>query len=407
MKYLLIVGDGMADYPIESLDGRTPLQVAVKPNMDRIARNGCSGLFRTIREGSPTGSAVANLSILGYDSLRIFQSGEGRGVLEAASLGVPIEEDDLVMRINLISLDQGRIRSHSSGHIGNEEAHRLIADLQAHFLNWGVRLYPGLSYRHVLIVPHGKEELECAPPHDHLDEDFLSLSVRSLRPDADATADRLNRMILESHSYLSAHPLNRARLAEGKQPANCLWPWAPGKKPQMATLRERFGISGAVITAVDLIKGIAMYAGMDVIAVEGATGLFTTNYEGKADAALAALHDHDLVYVHVEAIDEAGHDRDLALKLRCIEDLDRRLIGRLMQGIERENLGVTIAVLPDHPTPIAHGAHTRDPVPVAIWDPGRTPDPVEVYDEKSAASGSLGLLETSTFMETFLGRLLP
>jgi len=402
MKYVIIVGDGMADYPIEVLGGRTPLMAARKPAMDLIAQRGRTGRFRTIPENCPTGSAVANLSILGYDSRQIFNDGEGRGVLEAASLGISLQAEDLALRVNLITLENGAIRSHSAGHIGNEEAHALIRDAQSHFQGWNLQLFPGLGYRHLLIVPNGEEALECFPPHNYLDKPFVPLMVKPLHPAATPTADLLNRMILESQTFLQAHPINKQREENGKRPANSLWPWAPGKRPRMETLGKRFGITGAVITAVDLIKGMAIYAGMEVIPVEGATGFYDTNYEGKADAALAALTAYDLVYVHVEAPDEAGHERDLDLKIRCIEDLDRRLIRRILEGLAGQGIRAVVALLPDHPTPIVHGAHTRDPVPIAIWDPRAEPDSVLVYDEQSTHSGSLGLMQGAEFIETVL-----
>lgn len=401
MKYVIFLGDGMADYPIPELGGRTPLMVAQKPAMDRIAREGRTGLFRTIAPDMPTGSAIANLSVLGYDAAELFQGTEGRGVLEAASLGVPLEENDLAMRVNLICVQEGRIRSHSAGHISNEEAHALIRDADAHFRSRGLRLYPGLSYRHVLVLPGGEFRLECFPPHDHVGTPWRELTIRPMTPEATQTADLLNRVIEESQALLEEHPINRRRREEGKQPANSLWPWAPGKKPRMKTIRERFGVQGAAITAVDLIKGLAIYAGMKPVHVPGATGLYNTNYEGKADAALSALEEVDFVYIHVEAPDEAGHERDLSLKIRTIEDLDRRLIRRVLEGLERKGWEAVVAVLPDHPTPIAQGNHTRDPVPVAICTPGVPPDGVNAFDEESVKSGSLGFMEGPKFIETF------
>jgi 2,3-bisphosphoglycerate-independent phosphoglycerate mutase len=390
----------MADYPVPELGGRTPLMAAHKPAIDRVARQGRTGLFRTIEPDLPAGSEIANLAVLGYDPHKVYQ---GRGVLEAASLGVQLAQDDVAMRVNLICVEDGRIRSHSAGHISNAEAHQLIGDLQAHLRDLNVRLVPGLSYRHVLVVPGGDARLECAPPHDHVGEPFHDLLVRPLAPAAQPTADLLNRLILESQASLRDHPVNHKRAAAGQQPANSLWPWSPGNKPRMETFQQRFGVSGAVITAVDLIKGLGIYAGLDVIPVAGATGLYDTNYEGKADACLAALADHDFVYVHVEAADEAGHEKDAALKVRCIEDLDRRLVQRVLDGLEQRGIEAVVAVLPDHPTPIAVGTHTRDPVPVAIWDPRQTPDAVERFDEESVKAGALGMLCGAEFIETVVG----
>lgn len=400
MKYIIILGDGMADYPIEELHGKTPLMAAQKPGMDFIARQGRTGLFRTIEPDMATGSAVANLTVLGYNPRTDFN---GRGVLEAASMGVHLEPEQLVFRINLISVLEGKIKSHSAGHITNEEAHELISYLQDKFKSWDLRLIPGLSYRHLLVFPGGSTAVECAPPHDHLDKPISSLLVQAKEPEAQPAARLLNEMIRESNTFLENHPINIKRRQNGHLPANYLWPWSPGKKPQMKTFQEKYAIRGAVISAVDLIKGIGVYAGMTVLQVEGATGLYDTNYEGKADAALKALADHDLVYIHVEAPDEAGHEKNLSLKIKCIEDLDQRLIQRILNGIGGKEKETVIAVLPDHATPVIHGAHTRDPIPVAILDPNQKPDQVQIYDEVSVQAGSLGLLSGSQFIETVLG----
>ncbi|HSW39171.1 MAG TPA: cofactor-independent phosphoglycerate mutase [Acidobacteriota bacterium] len=404
MKYVIFLGDGMADYPIAELGGKTPLMAAKKPGMDSIARQGQTGLLRTIAPGMMTGSAIANLSVLGYDAEALFNGTEGRGVLEAASLGIELDDDDVALRVNLICIENDAIRSHSAGHISNEEAHALIRDAQEYFRDWGIGLYPGLSYRHVLVLHGGEFRLECYPPHDHVGKNWRQLAIRPMAPEGRETADLLNRLTIESHSFLENHPVNVTRRAEGKQPANALWPWAPGKKPRMKTFRERFGVNGAVITAVDLIKGIGIYAGMTPISVEGSTGLYDTNYEGEADAALEALKTVDFVYIHVEAADEAGHERDLPLKIRCIEDLDRRLIQRVLRGIAEKGWENTVAVLPDHPTPVAYGNHTRDPVPFAIRSPRLTADAVTRYDEESVKKGALGLLEGSEFIEAFFGK---
>jgi 2,3-bisphosphoglycerate-independent phosphoglycerate mutase len=404
MKYVIFLGDGMADYPVPELDGKTPLMVAKKPAMDWIAREGRTGLFQTIAPEMLTGSAIANLSVLGYNATELFQGTEGRGVLEAASLGVELAENDLAMRVNLICIEDGKIRSHSAGHITNEEAHALIRDAQSYFKDWDLKLYPGLSYRHVLVVPNGEFQLECFPPHDHVGTPWRELPIRPMTPGGKDTADLLNRLVEASQPFLEDHPVNRKRRAEGKQAANSLWPWAPGKKPHMKTMEERFGVRGAVISAVDLIKGLAIYAGMRPITVEGATGLFDTNFEGKADAALKALEEVDFVYIHVEAADEAGHEKNLKLKIQCIEDLDRRLIQRVLDGLEKKGWESTVAVLPDHPTPVGYGNHTREPVPVAIRAPRVKGDAVAAFDEESVKRGSLGLMTGSQFIESFFAK---
>jgi len=404
MKYVIFLGDGMADYSVPELDGKTPLMAAKKPAMDWIASRGRTGLFRTIEPDMITGSAIANFSVLGYNGMELFQGTEGRGVLEAASLGIDLAENDLALRINLICIEEDKIRSHSAGHIPNQEAHALIRDAQAHFKGWNLSLHPGLSYRHVLVYPGGEFRLQCYPPHDYVGRSWRDLPICSKTEEGRATANLLNGLIEESQKLLENHPVNKKRRENGQQPANSLWPWAPGKKPRMRTIPERFGISGAAITAVDLVKGLAMYAGMKPIPVPGATGLYDTNYEGKADAALEALEEVDFVYIHVEAPDEAGHEQNLPLKIRCIEDLDRRLIQRVLDGLEKKGWESTVAVLPDHATPIAQGNHTRDPVPVAIFSPGSPADPVDRYDEESVCNGSLGLLRGKEFIETFFNR---
>lgn len=401
MKYIVILGDGMADYPVPELDNKTPLMAASTPAMDVIAKNGRTGLFKTIEEHNPTGSAVANLSVLGYNPEEAF---EGRGVLEAASLGVSLEDTDMAMRINLITTDKGKIVNHSAGHISDQDAGILIKALQKHFKKWPFKIFQGLSYRHLLVIPNGNKNITCYPPHDHVGEAVADTMVKANQKEAEETAILLKRMIRESQSLLKKHPLNLKRIQNHEPAANTLWPWSPGYKPQMQTFQERFGISGAVISAVDLIKGLGVYAGLDVIEVKGATGLYDTNYEGKADACLKALEDHDFIYVHVEAPDEAGHEKNLNLKIRCIEDLDQRLIQRILDGVQKMNIEATIAVLPDHPTPVSTGTHVRDAVPVAIWDPNKEPDTVNQYHELSVKNGALGTLSGDTFIKTVLNQ---
>jgi 2,3-bisphosphoglycerate-independent phosphoglycerate mutase len=407
MKSIIILGDGMSDDPNEKLQGKTPLMVARKPHIDRIARAGRMGLFRTIPAGQPNGSAVANLSVLGYDPQETFA---GRAVLEAASMGVPLAADDVALRLNLVCLEDGRIKNHSAGHISTAEADRIIETLEQAI---GGRQGPqpvtfdtGVSYRHLLVLRGGwaSPDLICQPPHDHVGEDATALLPRAKTPAARPTEERVRQLCRDAEAILVDHPVNRARQAAGKDPANAVWPWSPGRKPNMKTLHQRFGIRGATISAVDLVKGLGHYAGMTDIEVPGATGLWDTNYEGKADACLGALDDNDLVYVHVEATDEAGHAQDLDLKIKCIEMLDERLVGRILAGVEARGIDATIAVLPDHPTPVETGKHADDPVPVAIWRPGQTPDQTRRFDEIEASKGSLGLLTGDAFIRLVLGR---
>ncbi len=414
MKTIIIIGDGMSDEPLDQLGGRTPLMAARKPSIDRIAREGCMGLVRTIGETGPADSAVANLAVLGYDAPRVSQ---GRAVLEAASMGVDIRPGEVALRCNLICLadpaGDPRIKNHSAGHIATDEARELIGALDE-ALGAGrgpqpAKFHAGISYRHLLVLPGGwaSPQVELAPPHDHLDERVADVMPRpaagATEPEAEATAQRLIDLFERARPILRDHPVNRARREAGRDEANAIWTWSPGRRPQMQTLQERFGVKGAVISAVDLIMGLGVYAGMTVIRVPGATGLHDTNYEGKARAALDALADHDLVYVHVEASDEASHARDLDLKIRCIEYLDHRLVRLILEGLGDRAAETIVAILPDHPTPVTTGQHARDPVPVAILRPGETPDGAERYDEEQARRGALGMMAGEQFIRTALG----
>jgi len=400
MKYIIILGDGMADYPIAKLGGKTPLQAARKPNMDRLAREGRSGLFKTIEDDVPTGSEAANLAVMGYDPRQVLQ---GRGVLEAASMGVDIRDDEIGMRCNLICLHpDGRIKNHSAGHITSAESDELLKTLQQQIGGPGLNFYTGVSYRHLFVGKNLDPRLDCTPPHDHPDEPAEPLLIRPQVPAAQATADLLNDLTRRSWPILQDHPVNQRRRAAGQDPGNSIWLWSPGKRPKMWTFPDRFGVTGAVISAVDLIHGIGVYAGLEKIVVPGATGLWNTNYEGKAAAALAALQRHDFCYVHVEAPDEAGHEGNLELKIKTIEDLDARLIGPILAGVDLSQ--TIVAVLPDHPTPVEKRIHVRDAVPFLIRDPRRTPDAVERYDEQSCAAGSFGLVHGDEFIRAVFAK---
>lgn len=400
MKYIIVLGDGMADEPLVDYGGKTPLQMADKPAIDSLARKGRNGLLKTVPDDMHPGSEIANLSVMGYDVASVF---EGRGVLEAASIGVNLQENDLALRCNLICLENGNIKNHSAGHISNAEAYELIDFLNKKLGNEMIRFYPGVSYRHLLVIKGGKKQLICTPPHDVPGQPFRPNLVKAEEEQAVATAKLLNYLILRSQALLAEHPVNLNRRQEGKDVANTIWPWSPGYRPQMPTLKELFGIErSAVISAVDLIQGIGVYAGMDVIKVEGATGLYNTNYEGKAKATIDALRDHDLVYLHVEASDEAGHEGDVELKTRTITYLDQRIVKYLVEETAKMEEPVTIAVLPDHPTPCATKIHTRDAVPFLIYRPGETPDAAQFYDEFEVAKGAYGLLEGREFMDALV-----
>ena len=400
MKYIIIRGDGMADEPIGSLGGRTPLQAACKPSIDRVAALGRSGMLATVPAGFAPGSEIANLSVLGYDLPKVF---EGRGSLEAASMGVRIEDGEMAMRCNLLTIEQGRIKNHSAGHITGEEAAELIVFLQKELGGGDANFFPGVSYRHLLKLKGGDKRIATTPPHDVPGTPYRDVLVRALVPEAEATAVRINELVERSQELLKDHPVNRARVAAGKEPANSIWPWSPGYRPQMETLMQRYGIrDGVVISAVDLIKGIGVYAGLKPVDVEGATGLYTTNYEGKARAALDALRTHDFVFLHIEASDEAGHEGDAELKVRTIEYLDSRVVKTILDEISGWDEPVSMAILPDHPTPCALRTHTAKPVPFTIYRTGVSGDGVQRFDERSAQEGSYGNLSGDEFMNLFI-----
>jgi 2,3-bisphosphoglycerate-independent phosphoglycerate mutase len=402
MKYLIILGDGMADEPIASLGNKTPIQAANTPNIDKIAALGRNGLLDTIPKGFQPGSEIANLSVLGYNLNKVF---EGRGSLEAASMGVTIEPGEMAMRCNLICIENEKIKNHSAGHISNEEAHELILFLQNELGSDDANFYPGVSYRHLFKMKGGNKHLNCTPPHDVPGTPFADVMILAESPDAEETADFLNELTLNSQALLENHPVNIKRAAEGKDKANSIWLWSPGYKPEMKTLLETYKFkSGAVISAVDLIKGIGVYAGLKVIDVEGATGLYNTNYEGKAQAAIDALRTNDFVYLHIEASDEAGHEGNVELKIKTIEYLDARIVKTIYDEVSKWDEPVTIAILPDHPTPCAIKTHTNSPVPFIIYKPGEKADNVSVYDEFAAGKGSYGLLKGEEFMKALINR---
>ena len=399
MKYLIILGDGMADEPIERLGGKTPLMAADTPNMDALCAKGRAGQFITVPADMSPASDVANLGVLGYDVHDVY---EGRGVLEAASMGVELAPGDMAMRCNLICVEDDRIKNHSAGHISTEEARHLIDVLNDELATDTIRFYPGVSYRHLLVIKGGVKDLVCTPPHDVPGTPFRDVLISSQSDRADATAELLNHLIFESQSVLWDHPINERRRERGKDAANSIWPWSPGYKPKMKTYKELYGIErGAVISAVDLIQGIGVYAGFENIKVEGATGLHDTNYEGKAEAAVNALRSKDFVYLHIEASDEAGHEGDVDLKIKTIEYLDKRVVKYVME--QTAQMGdVAIAILPDHPTPCAIRTHTKAPVPFLMYHPGATPDSVTRYDEESVKQGFYGVLEGNQFIKALL-----
>ena len=436
MKHIVILGDGMADHAVERLNGQTLLQYADKPMMDYLAKNGRTGRLVTVPEGFPPGSEVANTAILGYDLNKVY---EGRGPLEAASIGYDMQPDDFAIRCNIITLDGGKIITHNGGNLQTEDARVLIDYLNEHLAKpineregcERVKFICGIQYRHLLVIKGGDKHIECAPPHDHPNEEWKPLLVRASpspskggdveipKPSASlcnstppppeglgeaSTASLINELILKSQELLPLHPYNTAKAAKGERQANSIWPWSGGYRPSMQTLMERYSQikSGTVISAVDLIQGIGKYAGLKIVKVPGATGLADTNYEGKAQAAIDALQHDDFVFVHVEATDEAGHDGDLELKLRAINYLDQRLIKPIFEATQKMQEPVCIAVLPDHPTPVELRIHVNEPVPFLIYYKGIEPDDVQRYDEVSCVSGAYGLLRLQEFMDAFM-----
>lgn len=401
----------MADHAVERLSGKTLLQYAHTPYMDLLACNGRCGRMATIPDGFHPGSEVANTAILGYDLNKVY---EGRGPLEAASIGYEMQPDDMAMRCNIITLADGVIKNHHGGHLTTEESRVLIEYLNANLGNEDIKFITGTQYRNLLIIRRGNKHIVCAPPHDHPNEQWRNLLVvpedgwadrkDGSRMTGKETADTINQLILRSQELLARHPLNIGRTSKSHDVANNIWPWSGGYRPSMQTLGEMFPEikRGDVISAVDLIKGIGHYAGLRNIAVEGATGLADTNYEGKAQAAIEALRTDDFVFLHIEASDEAGHDGDLQLKLKTIENLDRRIVGPIYEEVKAWDVPVCIAVMPDHPTPVEIRTHVNEPVPFLIWHRGIKPDNVTAYDEVSCVNGSYGLLHLHEFMDAFM-----
>ncbi len=429
----------MADLPVERLGGKTLLQYAHKPMMDQLARRGRTGRLITVPEGFPPGSEVANTAILGYDLNKVY---EGRGPLEAASIGYEMRDDDFAIRCNIITLENGKIITHNGGNLETDDARVLIDYLNetlAAPINREqgcerIRFITGIQYRHLLVIRGGSKHIVCAPPHDHPNEEWRPLLVKASPSPSEGgdvkspiatdssnqtpppseglgealtpqqTADLLNDLILKSQELLAAHPYNQAKAARGERQANSIWPWSGGYRPSMQTLQQQYPQikSGSVISAVDLIQGIGRYAGLDIVKVPGATGLADTNYEGKAQAAIDALRTQDFVFVHVEASDEAGHDGDLELKLRTIEYLDQRLIAPIFNEVSSWDEPVCIAVLPDHLTPVEQRIHVGQPVPFLIWHRDIQADDVQQYDEVACVSGSYGLLKLNEFMQALM-----
>jgi len=398
MKYIILIGDGMGDYPIPELDGKTPLEAAKTPHMDALASQGELGLARTIPPGMEPGSDIANLAIMGYDPARYHT---GRAPLEAAALGVSLAPDEVAFRCNLVTLrgdlEGIYMEDYAAGHITSEEARVLIRALEEALGQNGRHFYPGVSYRHLLVWNQGDAGWKTYPPHDLTGQEVGRL-FQWQGPDAP-----LWELIQASWPVLQEHDLNHRRRAEGKRPATSIWLWGQGRPPELPTLKERFGLTGAVICAVDLIRGIGLYAGLTPIAVEGATGYLDTNYAGKVDAALTALQDQDLVFVHVEAPDEAGHKGELNLKIQAIEDFDQRVVGPMLDGLK--NLGEhRVLVMCDHLTPIAVKTHTPEPVPFVLYDSRHSRENSRSYSEAAAQASGLVLEHGADLLPRLIGQ---
>lgn len=400
MKYIILIGDGMADSPIAELGGKTPLEFADTPNMDRLAGSGKFGLFATVPPGYPPGSDVANLSVLGYDPKKYYT---GRAPLEAASIGVKLEAADVAFRCNLVTLSTGSgpavMADYSSGHISTEEARAIVLDLDRALSKEGVRFYPGTSYRHLMVWQHGSKDVKTTPPHDISDK-----AIEGHLPKGEG-ADKLKKLMELSWGVMLDHPVNRLRAASGKKPATSIWLWGQGVAPAMPTMKERFGVDGAIISAVDLMKGIGIYAGLEVLKVPGATGYIDTNYRGKTEYALAALEKKDFVCVHVEAPDEAGHNGSLKDKLKAIEDFDKLIVGPVLKGMEKFG-EYRVLVLPDHPTPLALKTHTSDPVPFVLFTGG---DALKkgasvMFTERHASAAGVLIKDCTLMIEEFFGK---
>lgn len=397
MKYIVLLGDGMSDYPVKELGNKTPLEYADTPNMDYIANYGAIGRVQTVPDGFPAGSDVANLSIFGYKISKYYT---GRSPLEAASMGVSLDPDDVAYRCNLVTLVEGMdgliMDDFSGGHISTDEAAELILDLQKELGKNGFRFYPGVSYRHLMVWSGGRDKLETTPPHDISDR-----LIAPHLPKGDGSEELIS-LFNKSREILEESQVNIKRVKSGKKPANSIWLWGQGKAPEMPDYESKYGLSGSVISAVDLIKGIGVYAGLDVVEVPGATGFLDTNYEGKASYSLNELQEKDFVYLHVEAPDEAGHSGILEDKIRAIEDFDKKVVGPVLEGMKQFD-NYRVLLLPDHATPVSTKTHASDAVPFAVYPSNskELPHSSSGYNEKAAEQSSLFIEKGNELMDFF------
>lgn len=399
MKYLVLIGDGMSDLPVKELKGKTPLEVAKTPNLDSLAKHGLCGWTLNVPKSMPPGSDVAAVSIFGYDPAKLYT---GRGPLEAASLGVNLKKGDVAFRLNLVTVRDGKMVDFTAGHISSKEAEKIIKTLDEKLGNRDVKILPGLSYRHLLLISNAINSLanvKCTPPHD-----ITGKEVERYLPQGPG-ASLLTYIMKEAIMPLLEHPVNLKRLKAGKKPANLVWPWGGGKTPDMAPFKKKYKKSAAVITAVHLLKGLGKILGMQVIEVPGATGFLDTNYKGKAEYAWRALKKNDLVFVHVEAPDEAGHMGDVKGKIKAIEDFDKKVVGTILKKVQGMRHGVRILMLPDHPTPIVKMTHTSDPVPFVLYDSSKLKDSkLKGFNEKEFKKTKLFIREGNKLMKKLLSR---
>ncbi len=401
MKYIVVLGDGMADYKVDELGGKTPLEAANKPNIDYMCAHGEIGLVKNVPESLSPGSDVANLSAFGYDPFTYYS---GRSPLEAVSMGIDIKDTDIIFRCNIVTVSDEenyldkRIIDHSSDEITTEEAREIMKTVAEAFDNEFLKFYPGISYRHALVWDKGPYDFKLTPPHDILEQNLAQYMPKG------EGSDILAEMTVKSYELLKDHPVNIKRMERGLNPANSIWIWGEGKKPALSSFKDKYGISGSVISAVDLIKGIAICAGLESIDVEGATGNVHTNFKGKADAAIKALEDgSDFVYIHLEAPDECGHRHEIENKVKSIELIDEKVVGYIKDNLDSKGIDYKMLILPDHPTPLALRTHTRDAVPYIIYDSTKSENGSGVsYSEDNAAANGELIEKGYTLMDHFL-----
>jgi 2,3-bisphosphoglycerate-independent phosphoglycerate mutase len=400
MKYIVIIGDGMADRPVKELGGKTPLQKAATPNMDKLVREGTIGIIRTVPAGFHPGSDIANLNILGYEP-NLFYS--GRAPLEAASMGISLKEEDVAYRCNLITLKYNKdktkavMEDYSGGHISTKEARELIKEVNNKIGDVNIRFYPGVSYRHIMVWSSGVSDIECTPPHDITGKDVADYLPVGTEEDV------LREIMMKAAGILEGHPINRDRLKRGVNPANSIWLWGQGKRMNMPSFREKYSLTGALVSAVDLMKGLGISAGFEILDVPGITGYLDTNYLGKAEAALKALERVDIAYIHVEAPDEAGHSGNCANKIKAIEDFDASVVGPVLRGMESFD-AYKILILPDHATPVEFRTHTEEPVPFVIYDSRELKRRAAAFDESISERNDIIVIEEGhKLMDLFIG----